>query len=119
MSYSAYSPLQNFKVDNNIDGEAVLSSGRYVPFLRDNNDTSFSKGALMWSAGRFQNVSDVLGYKEYEAMCSKLAETTSWEASRPHSEFKPGFAEFTLKKAPHSERDAQQVRRWSTSMQAS
>lgn len=87
--------MQCQKIDEIRDGEAVLKGSRYVPYLRDNNATSFSKGALLWSGARFDNVAQNLTYTEYEAMSRALADTGDWQASKPQrSADQPGTAAF-------------------------
>lgn len=89
------SVLQNLKIDTNIDGEAVLSAGRFVPYLCDTEGLSYKSGPLMWSEHRFRDVPGQMGHADYEAMCDRLAKTTRWDRSRPPAQCEPGHAAYT------------------------
>ena len=86
---------QNIKIDDHKDGEAVLSAGRFVPYLTDKDGLSYKSGPLMWSEHRFRDVPGQMGHADYEAMCARLAQTTRWDMSRPAAQCEPGYAAYT------------------------
>lgn len=92
--------MQNLKIDKNQDGEAVLSAGRFVPWLTDSEGRSFKTGSLIWSEHRFRDIPGLMGHTEYEQMCVKLNKTSKWELARPTPKFQPGFAAYTLCRSP-------------------
>lgn len=88
--------MQNLKIDKNQDGEAVLSAGRYVPWLTDGEGRSFKTGSLMWSEHRFRDVPGLMGHAEYEQMSAKLKRTSQWELAQPPPKFQPGSGAHAL-----------------------